>query len=122
MKKILTLGLALGTATVMFAQGGYGARNQSRDVILGNGNQTIYRNTNSYPANSAMNARERDRAIRDISKDYERQIRDVERNRRMSRYERDRQVRMLEMERDRRIQEINYRYNNQYDSRRNGRW
>ena len=77
MKRILTVLFALGSITTVFAQSGH--RNDSRDVILGQGkNQTVY--NNRYD-NNPMTARERDREILRIKREYDRRIDAVRWNR-----------------------------------------
>jgi len=119
MKKILAVLLALGSVTTIFAQ--YGQRNESRDVILGQGNnKTIY--NNRY--DNSMTARERDREILRISREYDRKIDAVKWNRYLRNAEKRRQIRSLEAQRDQEIRWLNerfYSYNRNNSYGRNDR-
>ena len=106
MKKILAVLLALGSITTVFAQ--HGQRNESRDVILGQGNnKTIY--NNRYD-NYSMTARERDREIVRIQREYDQRINAVKWNRYLRNAEKRRQIRSLEAQRDQEIRWLNERF------------
>jgi len=120
MKKILAVLLALGSITTVFAQ--HGQRNESRDVILGQGNnKTIY--NNRYD-NYSMTARERDREIVRIQREYDQRINAVKWNRYLRNAEKRRQIRSLEAQRDQEIRWLNerfYSYNRNNSYGRNDR-
>ena len=120
MKKILVVLLALGSITTVFAQ--HGQRNESRDVILGQGNnKTIY--NNRYD-NYSMTARERDREILRIQREYDQRINAVKWNRYLRNAEKRRQIRSLEAQRDQEIRWLNerfYSYNRNNSYGRNDR-
>jgi len=112
MKKVFALVFALGAMTAVFAQGGYDRRDESRDVILGQPNRTVYDNNHGYN-NGYSNTRDRDAQIDRINREYGWRIESVERDRYLRRAEKKRQIRYLENERDARIREVmeSYRYN-----------
>jgi len=117
MKKLFALVFALGTVTAIFAQGGYG-RNESRDVILGQPNRTVYdnnRNGNYY-------GMDRQAEINRINQEYNWRIQQVQQDRYLRRSERKRQIRFLENERDQRIREVMRSYNNRGYNRRDRDW
>lgn len=63
MKKVFALVIALSAMTAVFAQRGYDHRDESRDVILGQGNRNVYGN----PRNDGyFSARERDEQVQRI--------------------------------------------------------
>ena len=110
MKKVFALVVALGAMTAVFAQRGYDHRNESRDVILGQPNNTnVYgdqRNNNRY-----YSIRERDAQIERIKREYDWKIESLQHDRYLRKAERKRQIRYLENERDARIREVIERYN-----------
>jgi hypothetical protein len=110
MKKVFALVVALGAMTAVFAQRGYDHRNESRDVILGQPNNTnVYgdqRNNNGY-----YSIRERDAQIERIKREYDWKIESLQHDRYLRKAERKRQIRYLENERDARIREVIERYN-----------
>jgi hypothetical protein len=118
MKKVFTLLFALGAMTAVFAQRGYDRREESRDVILGQPNRSVYDN----PRNDGYySTRERDADIQRIAREYNWRIESVQHDRYLRRSEKKRQVRSLEMERDARIREVVQRYerhNRNYGSNR----
>lgn len=122
MKKIFALVFALGAMTAVFAQGGYDHRNESRDVILGQQNRTVYDNDHGYN-NGYNGARDRDAQIDRIRREYNWRIESVDHDRYLRRGEKKRQIRFLENERDARIREVmqSYRYDNNRNYR-TGRW
>ena len=118
MKKVFALMFALGAMTAVFAQGGYDRRDESRDVILGQQNRSVYGNDRGYDNNRNYNngystTRERDAQIDRIRRQYAWKIESVQRDRYLRKAEKKRQVRFLEKERDARIREVmdSYRYN-----------
>jgi hypothetical protein len=113
MKKVFALVFALGAMTAVFAQGGYDHRNESRDVILGQQNRTVYDNDRGYN-NGYYNTRDRDAQIDRIRREYDWRIEAVQRDRYLRRSEKKRQIRFLEDEREARIREVinSNRYNN----------
>jgi len=118
MKKLFALVVALGAMTAVFAQGGYDHRNESRDVILGQQNRTVYNNDRGYN-NGYYNTRDRDAQIDRIRREYNWRIESVQRDRYLRKAEKKRQVRFLEQERDSRIRDVVERYN--YSNNRNYR-
>ena len=128
MKKVFALVFALCAMTAVFAQGGYDRRDESRDVILGQQNRSVYGNERGYDNNRSYNngystTRERDAQIDRIRRQYAWKIESVQRDRYLRKAEKKRQVRFLEKERDARIREVmeSYRYNSNR-SYRTGRY
>jgi hypothetical protein len=111
MKKVFALVFALGAMTAVFAQRGYDRRDESRDVILGQQNRSIYDN----PRNG-YSVRERDQQVQRIRREYDWRIESVRRDRYLRNGEKRRQIRFLENERDARISEVM----RSYDRRNNG--
>ncbi|HEV7330304.1 MAG TPA: hypothetical protein VGN63_04630 [Flavisolibacter sp.] len=135
MKRILTLLIALGAITVAQAQSSRSYpndRNTNRDVILGDRNDRSDRNDrydgryeNNTRYSYSFSARERDKQIDRINRDFDKQIRQVERDRRMRSSEKTYQVRRLETQRREEIREVWDRFqsrNNAHsDNRHNNR-
>jgi hypothetical protein len=120
MKKVFALVVALGAMTAVFAQRGYDHRDESRDVILGQGNRSVYddhHNNNGY-----YNLRERDEQIQRINREYNWRMESVKHDRYLRKAERRRQIRILENERDARIREVMDRYNYNNRNYRNRRY
>lgn len=119
MKKVFALVFALGAMTAVFAQGGYDHRNESRDVILGQQNRTVYDNDHGYH-NGYYGTRDREEQIDRIRREYNWKIESVERDRYLRRGEKKRQIRFLENEREARIRQVmdSYRYQNDRNYRR----
>lgn len=113
MKKVFALVFALGAMTAVFAQSGYG-RNESRDVILGQGNRNIYDNSR----NGNYYGMDRQAEINRINQEYNWRIQQVQHDRYLRRSERKRQTRFLENERDQRIREVVRSYNDRNYNRR----
>lgn len=133
MKRILTLLIAFGAIASVQAQSRDG-RYENRDVILGDQNNRTYENNRGYDNNSRygsynFSARERDKQIDRINREYDQRIREVQRDRWMRTYEKRNQVQRLEDQRRNEIRQVWERFRNsrnQYrdnDYRRNdGRW
>jgi hypothetical protein len=102
MKKVFALVFALGAMTAVFAQRGYDRRDESRDVILGQQNRSIYDN----PRNNNYSIRERDGQVQRIRREYDWRIESVRRDHFLRNAEKRRQIRFLENERDARIREV----------------
>ena len=114
MKRILTLLFAVGVITTVQAQTSRSYpndRSAGRDVILGDRNDGIgrddryegrYENNNRY----SFSARERDKQIDRINRNYDKRIRQVERDRRLRSSERSYQIRRLEDQRRQEIREV----------------
>jgi hypothetical protein len=117
MKKVFTLLLSLGAMTAVFAQRGHD-RDQSRDVILGQQNRTIYDNDRRGDYGN-YNDRDKQEQIQRIYREYNWKIESVRRDRYLRNSEKKREIRSLENERDSKIRYINDRYNRSYRS--NGR-
>jgi hypothetical protein len=113
MKKVFALVIALGAMTAVFAQRGYDRRDDSRDVVLGQGNRNVYSNNNRGYNNGSFTIRERDEQIQRIRRQYNWKIESVQHDRYLRKAEKKRQVRFLENERDARIREVWERYNRQ---------
>lgn len=121
---MFTLAVALLSITAVFAQNGRYSRNGSRDVVLGRGQSTVY-NANDHRYDYSFTAKERDKQIKQVKKDFGKQIKSVQKDRSLRSFEKQQQVRMLEAQRDRRIEEINDRFNNLHNTQyasRNRRW
>lgn len=108
--------LALGSMTAVFAQRSYDRRDESRDVILGQGNRNVY---NDRHNNDHFSARERDEQVQRIRRQYNWKIESVQHDRYLRKAEKKRQVRFLENERDAKIREVIERYN--YQNRNYGK-
>jgi hypothetical protein len=122
MKKVFALVIALGAMTAVFAQRGYDRRDDSRDVVLGQGNRNVYNNNNRGYHNGSFTIRERDEQIQRIRREYNWKIESVQYDRYLRKAEKKRQVRFLENERDARIREVWERYNRQNRNYRTGRY
>lgn len=104
MKKILTLLIAVGAISVTQAQSSRSypgdGRYETRDVILGGQHDRYDRHDRSYGNNSrytySFSARERDRELDKIDREYDRRIRQVQRDRYLRSYERSSQIRRLQ--------------------------
>lgn len=121
MKKVITLVVALGAMTAVFAQRGYDRRNESRDVILGQPDKGVYNNDRRYN-NGYYTIRDRDEQIQHIRREYNRRIELVRHDRYLRKSEKKRQIRFLENERDARIREVMHRYNDYNRNYRNRRY
>ena len=124
MKKVFTLIFALGAVTAVFAQGGYNHRDESRDVILGQGNRNVYNNNDRGYNNGYYSIRDRDAQIDRIRREYNWRIESVQRDRYLRKAEKKRQIRSLENERDARIRDLieRYNYNNNRNYKTRGRY
>ena len=118
MKKVFALVLALGAMTAVFAQRGYDHGNESRDVILGQQNRSVYNNNRGN--DGYYSSKERDEQIERINRSYNWKIQSVRNDRYLRKSEKKREVRLLENERDARIREVIERYN-YYNNSRNYR-
>ena len=118
MKKVFALLLSLGAMTAVFAQHGR-SRNESRDVIVGKQDRTVYdndrRNDNGY-----YSTRERDARIERIYREYNWKIEKVRESRQLRNAEKKRRIRSLQNERDEKIRYIRERYSDR-NSRGNNR-
>ena len=114
MKRILALFLFVGFVSAASAQN---SRNQSRDIVLGGRNPSVYdRSNNEYGTNSRRNdnyysTRERDVQIERIKREYDWRIQNVYNDRYLRNSAKKRKVRMLEDERNDRIREAMRDYN-----------
>ncbi|MBB1284497.1 hypothetical protein HRH25_08945 [Flavisolibacter sp. BT320] len=132
MKRILTLLLAVSTLTVVQAQSSRSHpndRSTNRDVILGDRNDRNDRNErydkryeNNTRYSYAFSARERDKQIDRINKDYDKRIRQVERDRRMRSSEKSYKLRQLEAERRQEIREVWDRFQSRNNSHNDNRY
>jgi len=118
MKKLFALAIALGAMTSIFAQRGYDRREDSRDVILGQQNRSVYNNNRNN--DGYFSSRERDEQIERINRHYNRKIQSVKNDRYLRNGEKRREIRFLENERDVKIREVVERYN-YYNNNRNNR-
>ena len=140
MKRILTLLIAVGAITAVQAQQSSRSypdgRYESRDVILGDQsdrNGRYENNDRNYEKASrysySFSARERDRQIERIDRDYDRRIRQMERDRYIRSYEKYSQVRRLEEQKRGEIAQVWERFRNSNNmhadnryQRNNRRW
>jgi hypothetical protein len=118
MKKVFALVLALGAMSAVFAQRGYDHGNESRDVILGQQNRSVYNNNRNN--DGYYSSRERDEQIDRINRTYNWKIESVRNDRHLRNAEKRREIRFLENERDTKIREVVERYN-YYNNNRNYR-
>jgi len=118
MKKLFVLVMAIGAMTSVFAQRGYDRKDESRDVILGQQNRSVYNNNRSN--DGYFSSRERDEQIERINRNYNRRIQSVRNDRYLRNGEKKREIRFLENERDTKIREVIERYN-YYNNNRNSR-
>jgi hypothetical protein len=133
MKRILTLLLAVSAFTVTQAQGSrsYPDDRYGRDVILGDRNNSD-RNDRTYENSRytySFGARERDKQIDRIERNYEKQVRQVERDRYLRSYEKSSQLRRLEEQKRQEIAQVwerfrssNNLHNDSRYQRSNRRW
>lgn len=115
MKRLFALVLALGAMTAVFAQRGYDRGNESRDVILGQQNRSVYNNNRSN--DRYFSSRERDAQIERIRRNYNWRIQSVRNDRYLRNAEKRREIRFLENERDAKIREVIERYNYFHNNR-----
>lgn len=118
MKKLFVLVLATGAMTSVFAQRGYDRKDESRDVILGQQNRSVYNDNRGY--DGYFSSRERDDQIERINRNYNWRIQSVRNDRYLRHAEKKREIRFLENERDTKIREVVERYN-YYNNNRNYR-
>lgn len=132
MKRILTLLFLVGAITVAQAQSSRSYpndRSTNRDVILGDRNDGNNRNDRydkRYENNTrhlyAFSARERDKQISRINKDYDKRIRQVERDRNLRSSEKSYKVRQLEAQRRTEIREVWDRFQSRNNSHNDNRY
>ena len=118
MKKLFALVLAIGAMTSVFAQRNNDRRDESRDVILGQQNRSVYNNNRGN--DGYFSTRERDDQIERINRNYNWRIQSVRNDRYLKHSEKKREIRFLENERDAKIREVVERYN-YYNNNRNYR-
>jgi len=118
MKKLFALVLAISAMTCVFAQRGYDRKDESRDVILGQQNRSVYNNNRNN--DGYFSSRERDQRIEQIRRNYNWRIQSVRNDRYLRNAEKRHEIRFLENERDTKIREVVERYN-YYNSNRNYR-
>jgi hypothetical protein len=116
MKRILTLLFAVGAITVAQAQSSRSYpndRDTNRDLILGDRNDKSSRNDRydgRYENNTrytySFSARERDKQVDRINRDYDKKTRQVERERRMRSSEKSYKLRQLESQRREEIRQV----------------
>jgi hypothetical protein len=142
MKRILTLFIALGALTAVQAQSSrsYPDDRYGRDVILGDrSDRTVHNDRNDrydgrYENNSrytySFSAKERDKQIDRINRDYDKRIRQVERDRYIRSYEKSSQIRRIEDQKRQEIAQVwerfrssnNMHADNRYQRNDNRRW
>jgi len=139
MKRILTLLIAVGAITVAQAQSSrsYPDSRYGRDVILGDRNDRNDRNDRydgRYENNSrytySFSAKERDKQIDRIDREYDKRIRQVEKNRSLRSYEKTSQIRRLEDQKRQEIVQVWQRFrssnnthaDSRYQQNNNRRW
>ncbi|RYZ60516.1 MAG: hypothetical protein EOO14_07245 [Chitinophagaceae bacterium] len=138
MKKILTLLFAVGAITLTQAQSSRSYpndRNTTRDVILGDRNEgnkgndrnnrndrydNRYENNNRYAY--SFSARERDKQVDRINKEYDKKIRQVERDRRLRSSEKSYKLRQLEGERREEIRQVWDRFQSRNNAHNDNRY
>ena len=119
MKKLFALVFAIGAVTSVFAQRSYDRRDESRDVILGQQNHSVYNNNRGN--DGYFSTRERDDQIERINRNYNWRIQSVRKDRHLRNAEKKREIRFLENERDSKIREVVERYNYYNNNNRNYR-
>jgi hypothetical protein len=119
MKKLFALVFAIGAVTSVFAQRSYDRRDESRDVILGQQNHSVYNNNRGN--DGYFSTRERDDQIERINRNYNWRIQSVRNDRHLRNAEKKREIRFLENERDSKIREVVERYNYYNNNNRNYR-
>ena len=131
MKRILTLLLAVGVITVAQAQSSRSNSHDrnNRDVILGDRNDMASRNDryeeryeNNTRHSYSFSARERDRQIDRINRDFDKQTRQAERSRYMRSSERQYQIRRLEAQRRNAIREVWDRFQSRSNTHSDNRY
>lgn len=135
MKKILTLLIAVGALTLAQAQSSRSYpdnRNTTRDVILGDRNDGMDRNNrndrydNRYEHNSrsvySFSAREREKQIDRINREYDKKVRQVERDRRMRSSEKSYRLRQLEGERRTELRQVWDRFQSRNNAHNDNRY
>jgi hypothetical protein len=123
MKKVFTFLVALGGFAVAQAQYSHGYpddHNRDRDVVLGQGHESVYDNHSRYAY--SFSERDRDKQIDRINRDYDRQIRRIERDRWMSPYDKNFQIRRLEDQRREEIRIVWDRFRSSNNIYANGRY
>jgi hypothetical protein len=110
MKKVFTLLFALGALTSVFAQS---SRQQSREIILGQGNgqgngRPVYGNNRGY--DNYPNSRNREYQVREINHRYDNMIESVKWDRYLRNREKKQQIRILEARRREELRQVNDRY------------
>ncbi len=130
MKKIMTLALFLGAATLASAQSTRemedvkdiilgprksdgNTRTGDKDVVLG-GDDRRYDERNRYPGTTS-----RSTEANRINREYDAKIQSIRNNRTLSRAEKERTIRQLELDRNRKLRQLNERYSKdrRYDDR-----
>lgn len=114
MKKTLALLIATGAFMALHAQ----SREQTRDAVLGRGNNGQY---SSYPNNARYNNGwnyEMDR----VNRDCDSRINSIRYDRRLNNRQKERLIHQLEIDRQNRLNDINRRYSNdRYERHDNGK-
>jgi hypothetical protein len=131
MKRILTLLFAVGAITVAQAQSSrsYPDDRYGRDVILGDRNDRndrVDRNDGTYENNSrysySFSARDRDKQIDRINREYDKRIRQVERDRYIRSYEKSAQIRRLEDQKRQEVAQVWERFRSNNNSHADNRY
>ena len=119
MKKIFTLLFSVAIVGSVFAQSGHQDRFKvSKDITFNKTPDALMNSKTNMYDNYSFNNVDKDRKIREITKEYDRQIMQVKMNRRMRPFEKERQIRMLEFQRDQKIMELNQ--HSRYEGHRDG--
>ena len=123
MKKILTLVLALTTASAVFAQSNrsWDDRDDRRDVARSQGRYED-RDRNDRYDNNTFTAKERDAQIKRINWEYDKKIQDIRNDRRMKNAVRKSEIRQLQSQRQSEIRQVNDRYARQNSARYDDRY
>jgi hypothetical protein len=118
MKKIFTILLAAGSVTFASAQSSHNnswngdGKGNSRDVILGQSNSSVYRNNTMVYNDRSFGNQDRDWQIQRINREFDQRIAEVKYDRHLRQYEKNRQIKMLERQRDEQIREVQMRFDN----------
>jgi len=118
MKKIFTILLAAGSVTFASAQSSHNnswngdEKGNSRDVILGQSNSSVYRNNTMVYNDRSFGNQDRDWQIQRINREFDQRIAEVKYDRHLRQYEKNRQIKMLERQRDEQIREVQMRFDN----------
>jgi hypothetical protein len=123
MKKILTLVVAITTASAVFAQSNrtWDDRDDRRDVATSQGRYED-RGRNDRYDNNTFTSKERDAQIKRINWEFDQKIQSVRKDRRLKNAAKNREIRQLEAQRQSEIRQVNDRYARQRNGNYNDRY